>query len=261
MQSLECIILYASMFEKWRQCDADFSIEFSHFIANPVKLIGAGPSTLREIVDAHASDMAATLEDYSIYPSCPSIIMVCDHVERGIREKCKTADGDISLLKAMQHISVLLVLTGAKDNLSISLESLSKFALPLNRDDAVGLDVIRVSLAVAVQFFVDIKAQTRNVEDIEHNYIDSSLCQLDVLKGYDSSARLDQDDWVRTMQAAAERDGYASIIKWPSTYGYFDGARGKLEIQSSLLRVHAKRNGKELDSAWEYIRFSHRWIP
>jgi len=266
MQSVECIILYASLFEEWRRCDPNFSIEFGHFIANPVKLTAAGPSTLREIVDAHASicahasDMATTLEDYSIYPSYPSIIMVCDHVEGGIREKCKTADGDISLLRAVQHIPVLLVLTGAKNSLSISLESLSKFALPLNRDDAVGLDVIRVSLDVAVQFFVDIKAQTRNVEEIEHNHIDSSLCKLDVPKGYDSNARLDQDDWVRTMQTAAERDGYASIIEWPSTYGYFDGARGKLEMQSSLLRVHAERNGKELDGAWEHIRFAPRWI-
>jgi hypothetical protein len=248
-------IVYASMFEEWRRCDPNFSIEFGHFIANPVRLTGAGPSTLQEIVNAHASiyahasNMATTLEDYSIYPSYPSIIMVCDHVGSDIGEKCKTADGDISLLKAVQHLSVLLVLTGAKNSLSVSLKALSKFALPLNRDDVVGLDVIRVSLDVAVQFFVDIKAQTQNVEDVEHKHIDSSLCILGVPKGYDRSVRLDRDNWVRAMQAAAERDGY------------FGADKSKLEMQSSLLRVHAERNGKELDGAWEYIRFASRWIP
>ncbi|KAF2185722.1 hypothetical protein K469DRAFT_575322 [Zopfia rhizophila CBS 207.26] len=241
-------IVFAAIYEEWRRCYDNPNIEFGHFLANPVRVTPTGPSTLQEVVNTHASlcsqanDLSLALEHYSIHPLYPAIVMVCDRLDGEIELQ---SDGYISLRKVAQKQSVLVVLTGSNGGLPISLENLAAFALPIERTDVIGLDVVRVPLEIAVKFFIRLEIQFQDREAKDCHIIDESLCRHRCPKGYDRNVCYSPDEWVHAMQTAAEKYGYGSMR----------------DTQESVLRVRARLSGRRADFEFEHEPFGHRWKP
>jgi len=238
-------IIFAAIYEEWRRCYDNPNIEFGHFLANPVRITKTGPSTLQDIVNAHASlctqahDLSLALEHYSIHPLYPAIIMVCDRLDKVGPQ----SDGYVSLREVAQKQSVLIVLTGFNSGLPISLQSLAAFALPIERTDVIGLEVVRVPLEIAVKFIVRLEIQSQDGKAKGCHIIDKSLCGQDYPKGYDRSVRYSLDGWVHAVQTAAEEYGYDSMQV----------------TQESVLRVQARLSGQRADCEFEHEPFGRLW--
>lgn len=132
--------------------------------------------------------------------------MVCDRVDGRTEPE---SDGYVSLHTVAQKQSVLIILTGANSGPPIALESLAAFALPIERSDVTGLDVVRVPLEVAVKFFIEMKAQYQEGKNCHP--VDESLCSHRCPIGYDRKVCYSPDEWVHAMQTAAEEHGYGSM--------------------------------------------------
>ena len=80
-----------------------------------------------------------------MHPLLPAVILVCDR--RDSRAKGGT-DGFVSLREVARTQTVLVILIGVTSRTStgihISLDPLKPFALPIERPDATGLDILRV---------------------------------------------------------------------------------------------------------------------
>ena len=110
--------------------------------------------------------------------------MILDRLESTKRD----SDGLISLSNFAHRQTVLFVRTRVEEGLSalISFSSLRPKSLPIERPDATneGMDVIRVSLATAVRFIVDLEKRedsanpTTEVAMENLNRQDSSLNPL-----------------------------------------------------------------------------------
>jgi hypothetical protein len=94
-----------------------------------------------------------TTQTHKLLPLCRATILVLDELDEDVEED---EDGRISLDEYSQAQSVLMVRTGDESHLSapITFEHIRKQAFRLKRDDCdlEGIEVIRVSLALAVDF-------------------------------------------------------------------------------------------------------------
>ncbi|KAF2788659.1 hypothetical protein K505DRAFT_353062 [Melanomma pulvis-pyrius CBS 109.77] len=220
-------IIFTSLYEEWRRCDSDGNIEFGHFLANPVRITKSGPDTLQGIVKAHASLCAQAtaltldLEQYSMHPLYPAIVIVCDR--NNLKGDIDCYSGRfVSLRKVAKKQTVLVVLTGVNAGLPISL-----------RMDMFGLDAVRVPLDIA------------HLGGPNPHVIDQRMCPSATPKGYDHSVCYNPDTWVRAMQAAAEEHGYDSM--W--------------DTRESLRRVRAHQAGQVTLYEFEHDLFANRWRP
>lgn len=243
-------IVFAALYEEWRRCDSDGNIEFGHFLANPVRITKSGPDNLQGIVKAHASLCAQAtaltldLEQYSMHPLYPGIVIVCDRNDLKGNIECHS-DGFVSLRKVAEKQTVLVVLTGVNAGLPISLEKLIPHALPIRRMDVFGLDAVRVPLDIAAKFFIELKTQFQHLGGHNPHVIDQRMCPSATPKGYDRSVCYNPDTWVRAMQAAAEEHGYDSM--W--------------DTRESLRRVRAHQAGQVTLYEFEHDLFANRWRP
>ena len=142
--------VFAAIYEEWRRSCVKLNIEFGHFLAAPVRVAGTGPSRLPNILKAHSSLCAQArrisldMDNYSMHPLLPAVILICDR--RDSRAKGGT-DGFVSLREVARTQTVLVILTGGNrtsTGIHISLDPLKPFALPIERPDATGLDILRV---------------------------------------------------------------------------------------------------------------------
>ncbi|KAF2865544.1 hypothetical protein BDV95DRAFT_612685 [Massariosphaeria phaeospora] len=165
---------------------------------------GDGPLTLAGIVKAHASlcaqavDLSLGREHYSVHPLYSCIIVVCDRPDGRIEAQ---QDGYVSLRDVAHKKTVLVVFTGsntANGASPLSLASFAPFALPLERADVIGLDVVRVSLSTAVKFITDLEAQVHDREVTDGQAMDRSLCCQDWLEGH-PNVRFDPELWAHAM--------------------------------------------------------------
>ena len=272
-------IVFGAIHETWNEC-YDFKgciafidnfkelgvpeVEYTHFLANPVKITTTGPSTIRSIVNAHLSiyEQAASylhqvkcgiikqhwlnswwteeedpstvqLQHYFLYPLLRAVILIMDRIDDEIYTISKESDGMTSLSKVAKCQTILIVRTGIEEGLSgpISFESLTPSSLPIGRcrED---LDLVGVSLDVAVRFIVDLEKREASANP------NVSLVERRSSYGKRATA------WAEQEMAKAEEVGYHNYR----------------ETRESIERVKARMAGEEywmsepmaLAPTWKY---------
>ncbi|KAI4682789.1 uncharacterized protein J4E84_007254 [Alternaria hordeiaustralica] len=174
--------VFAAIYEEWRRSCVKLDIEFGHFFAAPVRVAGTGPDSLPQILEAHlslcaqAQRVSLDMDNYLVHPLLPAVILICDR--RDTTARCGP-DGFVSLREVARTQTVLVILTGGNrtsTGIHISLDPLKLFALPIDRDDVTGLDILRVPLDIAVRFITELEARIDEREGINSATLDKSLC-------------------------------------------------------------------------------------
>lgn len=264
-------IIFAALYEEWFRChNGRPNIEYGHFFANPVRITSTGPSTVGGVIDAHLSlctqasrlinqaksradniieQLPSAVQHYSLLPLYHAIVVIIDNFDMPDKDSAFDTDGFVSIRKVAQQQSVLIARTGAEEALSepISLESLQSQSLPLDRSDFItqDVDVIRVPLAVAVQFIASLEAREelafpKSKDEIP---LDTSLCP-DCPKGFQEKDKVhySPEAWADALIVAAEKHGYDNIR----------------ETWKSIRRVRAALIGERF-CEFEHIPFRLRW--
>ncbi|KAL8689942.1 MAG: hypothetical protein Q9218_004504 [Villophora microphyllina] len=169
---------------------------------------------------------------YSLHPLYHAMVVIVDRIWKTSEGYEIEPHGLESLYKFAVNQTVLIARTGVAKGLSepISFECLEAQSFPLNvsssdKNLAQDGDVIRVSLATAVRFIVDLEARedlaassTRSDSyDMQHDH------SLDppVPKGHEDNpqVRIKAETWVDTTIALAERCGYYNTPEtWESIH-------------------------------------------
>jgi hypothetical protein len=174
-------LILGSIWKAWfGVLDREPQIELDEFFAVPIRVRENGAETIPDILRAHESlcaQVQGMLEEkraeaeaspsktyvwpdpryFKLHPICKALMAVFD--EYTLVEVERHADGFRHYDDIAQKQSILLVRTGNKDGLSepISFDSLKYEALPLARNDDIGLtDIIRVPLLVGVRFVANL---------------------------------------------------------------------------------------------------------
>lgn len=266
--------IFATIFGEWyRQYNSQPSIEFGHFLANPIRVTERGPATIRGIVRAHIPVLEKAKSilhkvnqgkssftfskqvktgNYRIHPLYKALILMVDRDELGDHmEEFRRPDRYIRLQDIAYFQSIIIARTGAEEHLSapISFESLHSKALPLDRIDFDGepnVDVIRVTLPDAVRFVIDLEKREDSAAFGETTMpnIDRSLsepCEKVFLE--DGGFCDSQYTWADEHITAAEKHGYEHCI----------------HTARSIRRVQAQMKGEvymDLSPMW----FAPRWV-
>lgn len=241
-------IFIAAIYEAWRaRCGDMLDIEFGHFLANPVRITKQGPQSLGEIAAAHQTmcDMAEKSgladEKYEILASYPAVILICDRKAKG---SATDDDGLVNLRKVAEHLTVLVMRTGASLVKEVTLDDLEPHVLPLERPDAHGIDVRRVPLSIAVDFIVNLEDHMSGPRKRAIHKYDSNLCHHEIPMGFDRTVRNDPQKWVAALMASGVR-------KIP------DGLKD--DIQEAIQRIEARVSGVPSDFDFEHEEWSHHW--
>ncbi|KAL8692150.1 MAG: hypothetical protein Q9218_002769 [Villophora microphyllina] len=230
-------VIYATIFQEWLRCHHSRpDVNSQHFFANPIRITAAGPSTVRGIIDAHRSlcvqvsnviRQAGGRADsfvqqlpsglsrhYSLFALYRALVTIIDHTWYE-----QEPDGMVSLGRVAQNQTVLIARTGTETDLSapISFDSIRAQSFPIQVCDAIGPenDVIRVSLATAVRFIVDL--ETREKLAKLHTTITShhDFC-LDppAPEGYEGNLQVcsSPDAWADASIVSADEHGYDNNI-------------------------------------------------
>ncbi|KAL8906886.1 MAG: hypothetical protein Q9207_001741 [Kuettlingeria erythrocarpa] len=270
-------VTFGAMYEEWRACYPENrpNIEYGHFLANPVRITSAGPTTVSEVLDAHRSLCAQTstlstqahatanerpenipawyarYDHYSLTPLYPAIILIMDRVNDSAKELSMAKDGFLRLRRFAQLQTILLVRTGDDNRLRapISFDSLKDQSLPLDRSDATGQEdnIVRVTLATAVKFITNLEEREASAQPDTHyrKPIDPSLCPR-APEGFEGDKQVcyDPETWADANLAAAERHGYDTDY----------------DIGESVRRVLAGREGEDY-LQFEHTPFRNKWRP
>lgn len=247
-------IIFAAIYQEWfRCCNAKPNVEFGHFFANPIRITSTGPSTVRGVIDAHRSISGrasrlinesfegradfvierhpSSQEHFSIFPLYHAIVVILDDFDPGFE---LDSDGFISLRAVARYQTVLVARTGVEKGLSapISFESLKSQSLPLGRSDVSPktFDVVRVPLATAMQFILDLEAREGIKVPQETRIFPPTP------KGFQGNDHIYHcpEAWADACLKAAEEHGYDNVRQ---TY-------------KSIRRVLARRAGQK------YLEFS-----
>lgn len=264
-------IIFATIYEEWFRCQhTEPDIEFEHFFANPVRISATGPSTIQAVIEAHRSlcNRASRLMDKAkgedentikgfplasqhrrLSPLYHAIVVLLDRLERPDKGQELESDGLVSLRRVAQRQNVLLARTGAEEGLTapISFASLRSQSYSLERSDVAtnSVDVIRVSLAVAVKFIADLETRENlaSTETKDHHHHDTHL-DPHPPEGYEDNGQVcrDPETWTEAVLDAAEKHGYDNI---PETW-------------QSIRRVQANSIGQEF-CQFEHQPLGNRW--
>ena len=120
-------IIFATIYEERSRCKEP-DIEFGHFLANPIRILPNGPSTVSAVVEAHdrlcvhASDFVdnnnvEASPCYRLQPLYHAIIVLLDQLVPPNQREVDKTSGLISLRRYAQQQSVLLVRTGREEGL------------------------------------------------------------------------------------------------------------------------------------------------
>lgn len=264
-------IIFAIICGEWfRTGNIEPSIEFGHFFANPIRITSTGPSTIRGVIDAHLSLCAQAsglmnqanddvdhiiekpplnLQHYSLLPLYHAIVVLIDQFDRSEKRSVREPDGFISLRKLAQTQTVLLARTGAEEGLSapISFDSLRSHSLPLQRCDAMmpNVDVVRVSIAVAVKFIASLEAREELAFSKSKNefFLDNRL-NPSTPKGFEGNRQVccNPEAWADAHIVSAEKHGYDNDF----------------ETRWSIRRVQASLVGEDFYEL-EHVPFGNSW--
>jgi hypothetical protein len=242
--------IFAAIFEAWHRSSVHPNIEFGHFFAAPVRITATGPSSLPQILEAHSSlcaqaqHISLDMDNYSVHPLLRAVILVCDRRESF---GCDP-DGYVSLGEIARKQTVLVILTGTNrtsTGIDVTLDRLEPFALPIDRTDATGLDILRVPLDIAVNFVTELEGSIDERKDHSARTLDTSLCKHETPLGYSHDIAYDPNIWAQTMRAEAMRIGFKKL--WATKF--------------AAVRVHAHLSGQDSSCELEHVPFSQKWKP
>jgi hypothetical protein len=228
-------IILGCIYKDWfLRYDNEPNFEFSRFFADPVRITSTGPQAVADIVRSHKSlcDQASrlltsldrgekpspccklTTQTHKLLPLCRAIILVLDELDEDVEED---EDGRISLDEYSQAQSVLMVRTGDESHLStpITFEHIRKQVFRLKRDDCDlgGIEVIRVSLALAVDFVTTLQQRedVATPSGMNNHTIDRSLCPSDDQNSYVDLA-LSADVWAEKILQQTDELGFENCV-------------------------------------------------
>ncbi|CAI9626212.1 hypothetical protein GT037_004533 [Alternaria burnsii] len=243
-------MIFAAIYEEWHRSSVGSNIEFGHFFAAPVRITATGPSSLPQILEAHSSlcaqaqHISSSTDNYSVHPLLPAVILVCDRRDYRVERR----DGCFSLRKVARTQTILVILTGTSQintDVHVTLDRLEQFALPIERADAAGLNVLRVPLDIAVSFVVELEGRIDEQRKSDIQTLDTSLCCHATPVGYNRDITHNPDIWAETMQAEAMKIGFKKLE----------------DTKHAAVRVYAHLCGQDSDCELEHIPFSHGWEP
>lgn len=239
---------FAAIYEAWYRSSGHPNIEFGHFFAAPVRITATGPSSLLQILKAHSSlcaqaqHISLDMDNYSVHPLLPAVILVCDRVERvGLGP-----GGYVSLREVARTRTVLVILTGTNPistGIHVTLDPLKPFALPIERVDATGLDIVRVPLDIAINFVTELERSIDERKETSGRTLDTSFCLHQTPVGYNCDLAYDPSKWARTMRAEAMRIGFEKLE----------------DTKFAAVRVHAHLSGQDSNCELEHMPFNQRW--
>ncbi|KAF1920729.1 hypothetical protein BDU57DRAFT_509156 [Ampelomyces quisqualis] len=244
------VSVFAAIYEAWHRSSVHPNIEFGHFFAAPVRVAATGPSSLPQILEAHSSlcaqaqHISLDMDNYSVHPLLPAVILVLDRVAR----VGSGPDGYVSLREVASTQTVLVILTG-KNRIStgihVTLDGLEPFALPVERADATGLDILRVPLDIAVNFVTELERRIDERKETSGQTLDTSLCRHQTPVGYNHDIAYDRNIWAQTMLAEAMKIGFKKL--WDTKF--------------AAVRVHAHLSGQDSNCELEHVPFNQGWKP
>ncbi|RMZ72066.1 hypothetical protein GMOD_00007057 [Pyrenophora seminiperda CCB06] len=241
--------IFVALYEEWHRISVSPNIEFGHFFAAPVRISGTGPSSLPQILKAHSSLCAQAqhislgMDNYSVHPLLPAVILVCDR--RDARAEVGP-DCCISLRDVARTQTVLVILTGTNPTstgINVTLDRLEPFALPIDRADATGLDILRVPLDIAVNFVTELEGRIDEGKETSGRTLDTSLCRQKTPYGYNRDIKNDVNIWAQTMLAEAMKIGFKKLG----------------DTKFAAVRVHAHLSGQDSDCELEHVPFGMTW--
>lgn len=200
--------VFAAIYEEWHRSSIGPNIEFGHFFAAPVRITATGPSSLPQILRAHSSlfaqaqHISSNTDNYSVHPLLPAVILVCDRRDYRVGRR----DGCFSLREVASTQTVLVVLTETSQistDVHVTLDHLERFALPIERADSTGLNVLRVPLDIAVNFVVELEGRIDEQRKPGIQNLDTRLCCHAIPVGCKREITNDPDTWAGTMRAEA----------------------------------------------------------
>lgn len=241
--------IFAAISDEWHRSSVNLNIEFGHFFAAPVRITATGPSSLPQILKAYPSlcaqpqHISLDMDNYSVHPLLPAVILVCDRLaslEYG------PDGGYISLRELARTQTVLIILTGTNRTVSgihVTLDRLEPFALPIERDDATGLDVVRVPLNIAVNFVTELEGRIDERQETSGRTLDTSLCHHEIPVGYNHNLTYDSSIWAQVIRAEAMKIGFKKLR----------------ETKFAAVRVHAHHSSQNSNCELEHVPSNQRW--
>jgi hypothetical protein len=233
----------------WMRYHSNFpNIDFGHFFSSCCAIIETGPTRIADIIQAHKSmcDQVALLLskldwphescswrnchfycNYKLIPLCRAIIAILDEKDSWNHRQDLE---EIDLWSPTQ--SLLLVQTRDESNLStpISFSDIEKHSLPLSQNDleakAEGIDVIRVTLPVAVRFIAELEERENAASpELRNDAVEMDRC-LNIEFG---DPALNVDTWVeKIMQEAEEKEVDNVKRTWQSVRRVKAAQRGEV---------------------------------
>lgn len=143
---------------------------------------------------------------------------------------------------------MLVILTGTNQTstgIIVTLDRLELFALPIERADATGLDILRVPLDIAVNFVTELEGRIDERKEPSGRTLDTSLCRHQIPVGYNRDLAYDSNIWAQTMRAEAMKIGFKKL--WDTKY--------------AAVRVHAHLSAQDSNCELEHVPFSETWKP
>lgn len=242
--------IFAAIFEEWHRSSVHLNIEFGHFFATPVGITATGPSSLPQILKAQSSlcaqaqHISLDMDNYSVHPLLPAVILVCDRAERvGLGP-----DGYVSLREVARTQTVLVILTGTNrtsTGIHVTLDRLEPLALPIERADANGHNILRVPLDIAVNLVTELEGRIDERKENTGQTLDTSLCRHQIPLGYNRDIAYDSRIWSQTMREEAMKIGFKKL--WDTKF--------------AAVRVHAHLSGQISNCELEHVPFSQSWKP
>jgi hypothetical protein len=198
-----------------------------------------------------------TTETHKLLPLCRAIFLILDELAEydDIEED---EDGRISLDEYSQVQSVLMVRAGDESHLSapITFEHIRKQEFQLKRDgcDLEGVEVIRVSLAVAVEFITTLQQRedAATPSEMNNHSIDRSICPSDA-QGHYVDLALSAEVWAEKILQQADELGFENCLDAEDALIRALNARKEI-IHRSSLHTPSRGLGKKLFKASISIR-------
>ena len=155
-------------------------------------------------------------QNFRLLPICRAIIMVFDELVS--REDVSYPGGYVEIDEELQRQNVLMVRTDDESGLSepISFESVRHTALPLARPDLNshgGIEAIRVTLAAAVRFVVDLQRREELAfpESAPSSAVEPALCPLPRHSKMLPASTTNVDEWVDKLMEIADDEGVDNV--------------------------------------------------
>ena len=257
--------IWACIFKEWFCCyDQDPRLDFEYFFANPVCVTSTGPRTISELLETHEffynqtfsflerlrrgdneeGYMDAWPDQYKLLPVCRAILVVLDELV-----PVRPHERKIYLDLEVQRQNVVMVRTGNETGLSspISFSGIREQALPLARPDLEthnDIDAIRVPLATAVQFIVNLQRREEAAfpDSAPSTAVQHSLYPFTHHTEPYAAKITNVDDWVDRVMELANEKGIDKVM----------------DAREAMSTVQAARCGE--DPVWSCsCYFEGRW--